>query len=84
MAMFCPQATEVMARKLDRESLRPMQKESYLCMAKCCDTAPGPAELQEWCVPRHAVPRQLRVGGAFAGVPKILCTGHKKLDRYKL
>ena len=45
------QAMEGMVSKLDKTTLRPLQKESYLCMAKCCDTAPGPSELQEWCVP---------------------------------
>lgn len=39
-----------MARSLDKAHLRPLQKESYLCMAKCCDTAQDPGQLQEWCV----------------------------------
>ena len=34
---------------LDKQSLRPLQKESYTCMAKCCDTAATPAELQQCC-----------------------------------
>ncbi|GAB4819062.1 hypothetical protein N2152v2_006108 [Parachlorella kessleri] len=40
-------ATEVMAHKLDKEHLRPMQKDAYQCMAKCCDTAPTSTELQK-------------------------------------
>lgn len=49
-AVSALQAMEGMVSKLDKTTLRPLQKESYLCMAKCCDTAPGPQELQEWCV----------------------------------
>ena len=31
------QAMEGMVEGLDRSTMRPLQKESYLCMAKCCD-----------------------------------------------
>jgi hypothetical protein len=46
------QAVEIMISKLDKSLLRPMQKESYLCMSRCCDSAATPAELQNWWVPR--------------------------------
>ena len=42
------QAMEKMVGNLDKSHLRPMQKASYLAMAKCCDTAATPAELQQW------------------------------------
>lgn len=42
------QSMEKMVTRLDKDNLRPVQKESYLCMARCCDTAAGPAELQQW------------------------------------
>ena len=42
-------AMEKMVAALDRGHLRPLQKESYLAMARCCDSAPGPAELQVCC-----------------------------------
>ena len=32
--------------QLDKGHLRPLQKNAYTCMAKCCDTAPTPHELQ--------------------------------------
>ncbi|KAL6780528.1 hypothetical protein F751_1365 [Auxenochlorella protothecoides] len=41
------QSMEKMVTRLDKDNLRPVQKESYLCMARCCDTAAGPAELQQ-------------------------------------
>lgn len=41
---------EKMVGVLDKQHLRPMQKDSYLCMAKCCDSANTPADLQQWCV----------------------------------
>ncbi|PRW57344.1 hypothetical protein C2E21_4029 [Chlorella sorokiniana] len=39
-------AMEGMVDGLDRSMMRPLQKESYLCMAKCCDSAKDQAELQ--------------------------------------
>ncbi|KAK2079220.1 hypothetical protein QBZ16_002911 [Prototheca wickerhamii] len=36
---------------LDKTTLRPVQKESYLCMARCCDSADSPVQLQQ-CVQR--------------------------------
>lgn len=42
---------EQMVIGLDRSNLRPIQKESYLCMARCCDSADGPVQLQQ-CVQR--------------------------------
>lgn len=42
------QAMETMVASLDRDHLRPLQKESYLCMAKCCDSANTPADLKNW------------------------------------
>jgi Eukaryotic protein of unknown function (DUF842) len=44
------QAMEKMVGVLDKSHLRPMQKDSYLCMSKCCDTAGTPADLQQWYV----------------------------------
>lgn len=44
----CVQAIEKMVVDVDKGHLRAMQKESYLAMARCCDTAAGPAELQQW------------------------------------
>lgn len=43
------QAMDTMISQLDKSSLRPMQKESYLCMAKCCDSSPSPTQLQQCC-----------------------------------
>lgn len=43
------QAMEKMVTTLDKTHLRPVQKESYLCCARCCDKAAGPVELQQWC-----------------------------------
>lgn len=43
------QAMDTMISQLDKSSLRPMQKESYLCMSKCCDTSPTPNQLQQCC-----------------------------------
>ena len=37
-----------MVSSLDKTHLRPLQKESYLAIAKCCDVAPGLPELQQW------------------------------------
>jgi hypothetical protein len=37
-----------MVTSLDKAYLRPLQKESFLAMAHCCDTAATPAELQHW------------------------------------
>lgn len=44
------QAMERLVGVLDKSHLRLLQKESYLCMAKCCDTANTPADLQKWWV----------------------------------
>lgn len=40
---------EKMVGVLDKQHLRPLQKDSYLCMAKCCDAAGTPADLQQCC-----------------------------------
>lgn len=32
---------EGMVEGMDRSTMRPLQKESYLCMAKCCDRCAG-------------------------------------------
>ena len=32
---------EGMVDGLDRSTMRPLQKDSYLCMAKCCDRCAG-------------------------------------------
>ena len=33
--------------ELDKQALRPLQKEAYGCMARCCDTAPTQQALQQ-------------------------------------
>ena len=35
--------------QLDKQAMRPLQKASFLCQAKCCDTAPSQAALQQCC-----------------------------------
>eukprot|EP00887_Chlorella_sp_A99_P007707 scaffold20.g7707.t1 len=52
------QAVQKMVLQLEGSHLRPMQKESFLCSAKCCDTAPGPQELQQ-CI--NACERKVQV-----------------------
>jgi hypothetical protein len=49
------QAMEKMVGVLDKSHLRPMQKESYLCMSRCCDSAAMPADLQQWYVPSSSI-----------------------------
>ena len=46
----CCQAMEGMVNGLDRTTMRPLQKDSYLCMAKCCDRcgSAGAAALNRW------------------------------------
>jgi len=39
---------EKMVSVLDKNHLRPLQKESYRCMADCCDSAGTAADLQHW------------------------------------
>ncbi len=43
------QAMERMISALDKNHLRNLQKESYMCMARCCDTAATAADLQHCC-----------------------------------
>lgn len=38
-----------MVNELDKRHLRPLQKQSYQCMAKCCDTADDTGALQSCC-----------------------------------
>mmetsp|Transcript_22781 Transcript_22781/g.44760 ORF Transcript_22781/g.44760 Transcript_22781/m.44760 type:complete len:141 (-) Transcript_22781:174-596(-) len=40
------QAVEGLLNGLEKEKLRPMRKEAFLCSAKCCDTASGNEQLQ--------------------------------------
>ncbi|EFN54999.1 hypothetical protein CHLNCDRAFT_134813 [Chlorella variabilis] len=40
---------EGMVDQLDKQAMRPLQKASFLCQAKCCDTAPSQAALQQCC-----------------------------------
>lgn len=42
-------AMEKMVHELDKRHLRPLQKASYVCMSKCCDTADDTAALQSCC-----------------------------------
>ena len=48
---FGMQSMEQMVVDLDKTTLRPVQRESYLCMARCCDSADSPVQLQQ-CVQR--------------------------------
>lgn len=48
-ASLVVQAVEHMVTHLDKAHLRPMQKDSYLCMAKCCETSPDTNSLQNCC-----------------------------------
>lgn len=43
------QAMERMISVLDKNHLRHLQKESYMCMARCCDTSATAADLQHCC-----------------------------------
>lgn len=38
-----------MVEGLDKSHMRPLQKEAYLCSARCCDSAPSQAALQQCC-----------------------------------
>ena len=40
---------EKLVQELDKRHLRPLLKESYVCMSKCCDTAEDSAALQNCC-----------------------------------
>jgi hypothetical protein len=40
---------ERMISVLDKNHLRHLQKESYMCMARCCDTSATAADLQHCC-----------------------------------
>lgn len=40
---------ERMIEVLDKKHLRPLQKDSYECMARCCDTAATTSDLQHCC-----------------------------------
>lgn len=41
------QAVERLLTDLDKRHLRPMRKESFLCSAKCCDSATSNEQLQQ-------------------------------------
>jgi hypothetical protein len=40
---------EGMVDQLDKNHMRHLQKDSFLCQAKCCDSAPSQAALQQCC-----------------------------------
>ena len=48
------QALQAFVEDMERTHLRPLRKESYLCAARCCDTAPNHAALVDWCVSRRS------------------------------
>lgn len=53
---------EVMVAQLDKGTMRPAQKESYLCSARCCESAGTQAQLQQCvgaCEQRVMVANQL-------------------------
>jgi hypothetical protein len=69
-------AMEKMVAALDKGHLRSLQKESYLAMARCCDSAPGPAELQHCC---HNAERAVR--GAEQAVQVAMADFQERLQR---
>lgn len=42
------QALEGAMDEMQRKSLVPLQKESFLCSAKCCDQTQDMQQLQQW------------------------------------
>lgn len=50
------QGLDAVVTSVDKSHFRPMQKESFLCQARCCDTTSNQAALQAWCAFRRAHP----------------------------
>ena len=44
-----PQGLESLVNDVDKSHFRPLQKESFLCQARCCDSARTQADLRNWC-----------------------------------
>ncbi len=44
------QGLESLVNDVDKSHFRPLQKESFLCQARCCDSAQTQADLRNWCV----------------------------------
>lgn len=55
-------AVESMMQDIHRDLLQPMQKEAFLCCARCCDTSDGMQQLQNWCA------CSVRPAGAVAAI----------------
>lgn len=51
------QAIETAMDELQRQQLIPIQKEAFLCSAKCCDKHQDMHHLQQWCVGGSATGR---------------------------
>jgi Eukaryotic protein of unknown function (DUF842) len=49
VASYLTQAVEEFVTGLDKKFFRPLQKESYLCSARACDSARDQATLQQQC-----------------------------------
>jgi hypothetical protein len=47
-AGYCVQTLEAAMDELQRKNLIPLQKESFLCAAKCCDKHSDMQALQQW------------------------------------
>ena len=43
------QGLESLVSGIDKSHFRPMQKESFLCQARCCDSSADQGTLQAWC-----------------------------------
>ena len=43
------QGLESLVTGIDKSHFRPLQKESFLCQARCCDSSANQAALQAWC-----------------------------------
>ena len=49
------QGLESLVNDVDRSHFRPLQRESFLCQARCCDSAQTQADLRDWCAaPSHS------------------------------
>ena len=44
------QAMKEFVDEVDRDYLRPLQKDGFLCGANCCDNSVSQEDLQNWCV----------------------------------
>lgn len=43
------QGLESLVSGIDKSHFRPMQKEAFLCQARCCDSSADQGALQAWC-----------------------------------